>query len=92
MKGLGMDQLLLAIAAVGCLIAMGVMMRMTMQGHHGASTTDQDEIKRLLAKFDQLEAQPRPRADGTVGFRNRSGDTTVPEGVRPADEWPPRLM
>jgi hypothetical protein len=87
-----MDHLFIAIAAAGCLLTMGVMMRMTMHGHRVANTTDQDEIKRLLAKFDQLEGQPEPRVDGSVGFRNRSGDTMVADGVRPADEWPPRLM
>jgi hypothetical protein len=91
-KGWDMERLLLAMTALVCLIMMGVMTRMTFDGHRGTSPTDMDEIKKLLAKFDELEAQPEPRVDGSGGFHNRSGDTIIADGVRPADEWPPRLM
>jgi hypothetical protein len=87
-----MDRLVLAMTALVCLIMIGVMARLTFGGYRGARPADMEEIKRLLAQFDELEARAESRVDGSVGFRNRSDDTAVADRVRPADEWPPRLM
>ena len=87
-----MDRLLTAMTALVCLIMIGVMMRMKFGGHRGTRSADMDEIKKLLAKFDELESLPEPRVVGRAGFPNRRDDTIVSDRAHPADEWPPRLM
>jgi hypothetical protein len=57
-----MDQFLLVMTLLVCLSMIGVMARLTFYDHrYGTSASDMDAIKRLLAQFDELEAQVEPR-------------------------------
>jgi hypothetical protein len=57
-----MDQFLLVMTVLVCLSMIGVMARLTFYDHRcGTSASDMDAIKRLLAQFDELEAQVEPR-------------------------------
>jgi hypothetical protein len=87
-----MDQLI-AIAAVGCLAMMGVMVGMTLRINRSTSTTERDECRLLLAEIDKLNLEPESKANDRAVFGNRHGGKMVVDRTLSADEpWPPRLM
>jgi hypothetical protein len=56
-----MDQFLLVMTVLVCLSMNGVMTWLTFYDHrYGASASEVDVIKKLLAQFDELEAPPEP--------------------------------
>jgi hypothetical protein len=57
-----MDQFLLTMTVLVCLSMIGVMTRLTFYDHrYGTSASEVDSVKKLLAQFDELEAQAEPR-------------------------------
>jgi hypothetical protein len=57
-----MDQFLLVMTVLVCLSMIGAMTRLTFYDHrYSASGSEVDAIKKLLAQFDELEAQAEPR-------------------------------
>jgi hypothetical protein len=57
-----MDQFLLVMTVLVCLSMISVMTRLTFYDQrYGTSGSEVDAIKKLLAQFDELEAQAQPR-------------------------------
>jgi hypothetical protein len=57
-----MDQFLLVMTVLVCLSMIGVMTWLTFCDHrYGTSASELDAIKKLLAQFDELDAQAEPR-------------------------------
>jgi hypothetical protein len=57
-----MDQFLLVMTVLVCASMTGVMARLTFYGHrYGTNASEVDAIKKLLAQFDELEAQSDPK-------------------------------
>jgi hypothetical protein len=57
-----MDQFLLVMTVLVCLIMNGVMMRLTFYDHrYGTSASEADATKKLLAQFDEFETGAEPR-------------------------------
>jgi hypothetical protein len=57
-----MDQFLLVMIVLVCLTMIGVMTRLTFFDHsYGMSVADADATRKLLAQYEEFEAQAEPR-------------------------------
>ena len=87
-----MDSFLLGMTVLVSLAMIGAMTWMTFDGNRDTSPIYPDEITKLLAQFDELEAMPGPRFQGSTGLRGRGDDAVAADGVHPAGERRLRLL